>query len=494
MEQADLTPLVEKAQAGDRAALERLVMASQKRIYYQCRRILKNEQDAQDLSQEILFIMVRNLGQLRQPEAFWGWITRVTANQCQRMLTRNPREWQIPEDDEGGSMLDDLEELDEQLVPEKALDNDETRQMIYDLIDALPPEQRMCVVLRYYNEYSVKEIAELMGTSEGTVKSRLNYARKAIKAGVEKYVDQGIKLYGFTPLPFLAYFLRTGAETQVLSPAVAQALTQSAMAAAGTGSAAGGAGAAAGTHTAASAAAGGTAKAAAGLVGNKVALGLAGVAAAGAVTGGVYVATHQEPEPLPTPIPVVAVYTPRPTPVILTPDPTTEPTPSPTPEPTPTLTPPSPTPSPEPTPSPTPEPTPSPTPEPTPTPTPEPTATPAPSTYYTSSYREDLGGGDYLEVSPSGSGVLNFSGCYTLAGGGASTAVISAGGSQAELTFSSGEAFSGMVLLNVSSIPDKDSGDRASVTVTVDGSPVFRSARVALVSDGGSVTLSITPN
>ena len=111
----------------------------------------------------------------------------ITANRCKHLLTTPHKEWQIPEDEEGNSMLEHVENLDETLVPDKALDNEETRRMILGLVDDLPPEQRMSVLFYYYDEMSVKQIAEAMDTSEGTVKSRLNYARKSIKAGVEEY-------------------------------------------------------------------------------------------------------------------------------------------------------------------------------------------------------------------------------------------------------------------------------------------------------------------
>lgn len=80
-----------------------------------------------------------------------------------------------------------FEDIDEQKAQEKALDNDETRRMIMDLIDALPDARRECVLLYYYEEMSVKDIAATLNVSENTVKSRLNYARKAIRIGVEDY-------------------------------------------------------------------------------------------------------------------------------------------------------------------------------------------------------------------------------------------------------------------------------------------------------------------
>lgn len=131
-----------------------------------------------DATQDVLIVMITSLDKLKEPAAFWGWVNGITANRCRHLLSSHHKEWQIPEDEEGNSMLDSMENLDEQLVPEKALDNEETRRMILGLVDDLPPEQRMSVLFYYYDEMSVKDIAAAMETSEGTVKSRLNYARR----------------------------------------------------------------------------------------------------------------------------------------------------------------------------------------------------------------------------------------------------------------------------------------------------------------------------
>ena len=118
------------------------------------------------------------------------------------------------EDEKGHSILDNLEELDAQRIPDKAIDNAETARMIEQIVDELPDAQRAATLMFYYGEMSVKEIATAMGVSENTVKSRLNYARKAIKEKVLDHEKQGIKLYGLSPLPFLLYFLRLAADQQ----------------------------------------------------------------------------------------------------------------------------------------------------------------------------------------------------------------------------------------------------------------------------------------
>ena len=372
MAMPSMSPVIRRCLSGDQQAQEELVLAAQNRVYYHCRKMLKHEEDALDATQEILISMLTRLDRLQDPEAFWGWLSAMTANHCRNVLTRGRREAQIPEDDEGNSLLDAFESLDEQTVPDKALDNDETRRMIVELVDQLPPPQRQCVLMFYYEEMSVKDIAAALETSEGTVKSRLNYARKAIKSGVDAYAAQGVKLY--SALPFLVYFLQRDAGIGGLSASAAEALARSVLAgAAGTAAAGTAAAGAAGTVAPSGGAAAGTAAASggtashalSGLLAHKAALGLAGLAAAGAVAGGA--ALYQpEPEPAEDPAPIVEVAEPQPIPE---PEPPPEPEPTPAPEP-------EPAPAPEPV---QPQPGPAPEPDPVPAEEPEPRAEPQPA-------------------------------------------------------------------------------------------------------------------
>ena len=372
MAMPSMSPVIRRCLSGGQQAQEELVLAAQNRVYYHCRKMLKHEEDALDATQEILISMLTRLDRLQDPEAFWGWLSAMTANHCRNVLTRGRREAQIPEDDEGNSLLDAFESLDEQTVPDKALDNDETRRMIVELVDQLPPPQRQCVLMFYYEEMSVKDIAAALETSEGTVKSRLNYARKAIKSGVDAYAAQGVKLY--SALPFLVYFLQRDAGIGGLSASAAEALARSVLAgAAGTAAAGTAAAGAAGTVAPSGGAAAGTAAASggtashalSGLLAHKAALGLAGLAAAGAVAGGA--ALYQpEPEPAEDPAPIVEVAEPQPIPE---PEPPPEPEPTPAPEP-------EPAPAPEPV---QPQPGPAPEPDPVPVEEPEPPAEPQPA-------------------------------------------------------------------------------------------------------------------
>ncbi|MCM1220295.1 MAG: sigma-70 family RNA polymerase sigma factor [Lachnospiraceae bacterium] len=227
MENKEITTLIRKSQNGDAEAMEELLHAAYTPVSYQCRRFLKTGADAEDMTQEILLLIYTKIDTLHEPAAFWGWLGRMTANRCKNALTRTHEDLPILEDDEGNSVLDSMENEDRQTVPEEAFDNAETARMIGGIIDALPEAQRNCVLLYYYDEMSVKEIADMVGTSENTVKSRLNYARKTIKENVLDYEKkQGIRLHSLAPIPLLLYFLRMDAEESVDSGKAAQAVSK----------------------------------------------------------------------------------------------------------------------------------------------------------------------------------------------------------------------------------------------------------------------------
>lgn len=335
MEKERIAELVRKAQSGDSRAMERLLQLAHTSVSYQCRKIMTHAEDAEDMTQEVLIKIYNSLDTLKEPEKFLGWANSIAARRCINERKRNPKDLQFAEDEEGHSVLDDIEDLDTQNVPDAALDSAETVRMVQELVDGLPDAQRTCTYLYYYNQMSVQEIAEMVGVSEGTIKSRLNYARKTIKEGVQSLEKQGIKLYGLSPLPVLFHFLQRSAEIGADATA-ASAMAKAVLAAEGTAAAAGAVGSAAGTagSSAGSAAgatgsaagsAAGTAGSAAGATGSaagvvsgvstKIVAGvLAGVVAVGGIAA--VVTTQREEPPEPTPYIETPAPTPTETPVV----------------------------------------------------------------------------------------------------------------------------------------------------------------------------------
>ena len=93
-------------------------------------------------------------------------------------------------------MFKNQEEIYEEFLPQQILESKEKQKIIKDIIDNLPLVQKTVVYLYYFNELSLSEVAQEMECSEGTIKSRLNYARKKIKTEVDGWETKGTKLYG----------------------------------------------------------------------------------------------------------------------------------------------------------------------------------------------------------------------------------------------------------------------------------------------------------
>lgn len=191
MKTGELEDLIARSRNADQEAREALIKAAQNRVYYHCKKIIKNEEDVQDAVQDVLLSMLVNLDSLRKPAAFWGWLNRMTVHMCLNRASKKQRELQHQEL-ASEMVLENLENLDDREIPDKVLDNKEMRRMVRDLVDDLPEPQRLCILLHYYDSMSVGEIARIMETSEGTVKSRLHYARKSIREGVERYAAQSL--------------------------------------------------------------------------------------------------------------------------------------------------------------------------------------------------------------------------------------------------------------------------------------------------------------
>lgn len=176
--------------------------------------------------QETLLAIYQKLDTLENPAAFVSWANRIAAMRCINYVNRHPKEFQFIEYEDGSSSEEFIEELDRQKIPDAKVDSAETSRMVQKLIDSLPDAQRISVYLFYYDGFSVRQIAKLMQTTENTVKSRLNYARKAIKEGVLDYERKdGVKLYSLSPLPFLLFFMRRMAASSA-DPAAATAAAQ----------------------------------------------------------------------------------------------------------------------------------------------------------------------------------------------------------------------------------------------------------------------------
>lgn len=211
-----LTELVVRAQSGDESSKEKIYEEMANRVYYFALKIVRNKDDAADIMQDSFIIAFRKLDSLKEPGAFTTWLYRITANQCKNFFAKQKDTYSLDNDDENFD-VDSIKDKDETFLPGSAIEQEETHRLVQEIIDELPDYQRSCIMMYYYSEMSVKEIAETLECSEGTVKSRLNYGRQQIKKGVMKLENNhATKLYNVAPIGLLIATIKNISSEELL--------------------------------------------------------------------------------------------------------------------------------------------------------------------------------------------------------------------------------------------------------------------------------------
>ena len=178
-----LISAVGKMKAGEEEGFNQVYSATYNFVYFRARQIMKNEDDAKDLVQIVYMEAFKSIGSLETPESLFSWLGAITYRQGMKLF-RKKTELLLDEDFE--SVFENLESHDDNSRPDISAEQKEERDRIAALIEELPEAQRMTVVAYYYDNIKIDDIAEVMDCSVGTVKSRLNYARRFLKKKLEK--------------------------------------------------------------------------------------------------------------------------------------------------------------------------------------------------------------------------------------------------------------------------------------------------------------------
>ena len=251
--------LIRKAAAGDQDAITELYELTYSSVYKTVKSMIADEDTVLDIVQDSFIKGFQSLDQLDTPENFRAWMKRIATNKAKAYLKKKKPILFTDMANEDG---EEIEFLDERIAhyPELVMDRKETTRLMNEILATLSEDQRLVIGMFYYEEMSVREIAETLGCSENTVKSRLNYGRKKVEVKVRDLEKRGTKLYSLAPLPFLlSLFALEASAEEVPSVAVLEGITAKCVA---TGTAtAGSAGTAAAASTGVKAAAGAGVKA-----------------------------------------------------------------------------------------------------------------------------------------------------------------------------------------------------------------------------------------
>lgn len=182
------TELVRRLKAGDREAFDGLYGLYKDQAFRTAWFLAGNRADAEDIVQDAFVKAYVNIGQLKDEEGFRSWFYRILTRTAWRQSEGRRKEF--PD----GEILAHADAAGEQedCAPEQIVRKEEAKR-VRAVLNSLDEKHRTVLILYYYNEFSTKAIARIMGCMEGTVKSRLFTARKKMKAELErKYGREGV--------------------------------------------------------------------------------------------------------------------------------------------------------------------------------------------------------------------------------------------------------------------------------------------------------------
>lgn len=197
-----LNKLIPRIKSGDKKAFNELYKLTSGQLYFLILKIVQNEQDAEDILQESYIKMFEKIDEIDPAQNFISWFYQIAANKSKDLLRRKNKVFFESIESE---TFDLSVEENTTFYPEENIDKDELCTQVITAIDELTAEKRACVIMKYYAQMSVNEIAESLDVPISTVKNRLFSARKDLKISFEKLGKAA--LYSAAPIGIIIWAL-----------------------------------------------------------------------------------------------------------------------------------------------------------------------------------------------------------------------------------------------------------------------------------------------
>lgn len=174
--------LVERVQKGDKKAFDLLVLKYQRKIIRLLSRMIRDQNEIEDVAQEAFIKAYKALPQFRGDSAFYTWLYRIAINTARNWMSQNSRRPSAPNSNvtENDETFSEIDNLTDSHSPEAEMVTREIAASVNETIESLPEELRRAIVLREIDGMSYEDIALAMNCPIGTVRSRIFRAREAI--------------------------------------------------------------------------------------------------------------------------------------------------------------------------------------------------------------------------------------------------------------------------------------------------------------------------
>lgn len=174
--------MIEAAIHGDRLALQQLLKLEKEKLYRMAYTYVKNEEEALEIFQQTVLQAIESVHQVKKPMYFSTWLTRICINKALMVLKKKKK-------------LILMDEIKERRAEAEAVDIAEQMD-VADALDLLPEKYKTALMLRFYQDFTVKQIANVMDCPEGTVKTSLHRGLTLLKKNLKGvYMDEGKRDY-----------------------------------------------------------------------------------------------------------------------------------------------------------------------------------------------------------------------------------------------------------------------------------------------------------
>ena len=178
--------LIINANKGDLLALEELIYRYDKMVLRLAMRYTGDSDDAKDIYQEVFIRVYKSLASFQFKSEFSTWLFRITSNVCISFKRKYSKAKHFSLNDEENSDYVSVIPEDDALSPDNLIVNSESSDKINKALNTLSPNQKMSFLLKHYEGYKIREIAEMMNCKEGTIKKYLFEAVRKLKVQLEK--------------------------------------------------------------------------------------------------------------------------------------------------------------------------------------------------------------------------------------------------------------------------------------------------------------------